>query len=119
MRKKRLVPGLWNWPGRPRILIENPDLESGLAAAWALRRAGYTVAICRGPEPDEYCPLVGADDCALVIGADVVVAGVGPEIEEAVERRHPGTLVVAPDTPEALVAAVDAALGPAAPQPPQ
>ncbi len=110
MRRKRLEPGLWDWPGRPRVLIEDPDLESGLATAWALRQAGYTVAICRGPEPDEFCPLAGSDDCALVIGADVVVSGVGPEVEEAVRRRHPGKPVVAPDAPQALVEAVGVAL---------
>ena len=81
MRKKRIEPGIWQWPDRPRVLIEDPDLESGLTTAQALRRAGYTVAICRGPEPDEYCPLVGPFDCALVAGADIVVSGVGPEIE--------------------------------------
>lgn len=115
MRKRRLEPGLWDWPGRPRVLVEDPDLESGLAAAWALRQAGYTVAICRGPEPDEYCPLVGTDDCVLVLGADVVVSGVGPDVEEAVRRRHPGKPVVAPDTPDALVSAVREALAAVAP----
>jgi hypothetical protein len=109
MRKQRIEPGLWQWPGRPRVLIEDPDLESGLKSAWALRQAGYTVAICRGPEPDEYCPLVGPDDCALVVGADVVVSGVGPEIEEAVKRRHPDKPVLAPVEPEQLVAAVERA----------
>jgi hypothetical protein len=110
MSKKRIDPGAWQWPGRPRVLIEDPDLESGLSTAWALRQAGYTVAICRGPEPDEYCPLVGSDDCALVVGADVVISGVGPEIEEAVRRRHPGKAVVAPERPETIVAAVQRAL---------
>ncbi len=107
MRRKRMEPGLWQWPGRPRILIEDPDLEAGLATAWALRRAGYTVAICRGPEPDAYCPLVGTDDCALVVGADVIVSGVGPEVEEAVRRRHPGKPVIQPAAPTELVQAVD------------
>ncbi len=111
MRRKRIEPGIWHWPGRPRVLIEDPDLESSLASAWALRRAGYTVAICRGPEPDEYCPLVGPHDCALVAGADLIVSGVGQEITEAVRRRHPGKPVLQPSAPETLVAAVDAALG--------
>ncbi len=112
MRKKRLDPGLWKWSG-PRVLIEDADLESGLATAWALRDAGYAVAICRGPEPDEFCPLVGPHDCALVVGADVVVSGLGPEIDGAVRRRHPGKLVVAPGTPAGVVAAVGEALSPA------
>ena len=68
MRRSRIDPGPWRWQGGPRVLIEDPDLDSGLTTAWALRQAGYTVAICRGPEPDEFCPLVGADDCALVVG---------------------------------------------------
>jgi hypothetical protein len=107
MRRKRMEPGLWQWPGRPRILIEDPDLEAGLATAWALRRAGYTVAICRGPEPDSYCPLVGTDDCALVVGADVIISGVGREVEDAVRRRHPGKPVVQPAPPAELVETVD------------
>jgi hypothetical protein len=111
MRKKRVEPGVWQWPGRPRVLIEDPDLESSLSAAWAVRQAGYTVAICRGPEPDEYCPLVGADDCALVAGADVIVSGVGPEIEAAVRQRHPGKPVLQRSPPADLVAAIRAALG--------
>ena len=111
MRKKRIEPGIWHWPGRPRVLIEDPDLESSLASAWALRQAGYTVAICRGPEPDEYCPLLGPHDCALVAGADVVVAGVGPEIEAAVRKRHPSKPVVSLSSPDELVTGVRAALG--------
>jgi hypothetical protein len=110
VRRKRIQPGIWQWPSGPRVLIEDPDLESGLETAWALRQAGYTVAICRGPEPDEYCPLVGADDCGLVTGADVIVSGVGPEVEEAVRRRHPGKPVLAPASPDELVTAVAAAL---------
>jgi hypothetical protein len=110
MRKKRIEPGVWHWPGRPRVLIEDPDLESSLASAWALRRAGYTVAICRGPEPDEYCPLVGPHDCALVTGADVVIAGLGPEIDAAVRERHPDKPVVQPAPPDQLVSAVRDAL---------
>ena len=109
MPKKRVDTGPWQWPGT-RVLIEDADLDRGLAAAWALRRAGYAVALCRGPDPDEYCPLVGPDDCALVVGADVVVAGIGPEIEEAVRRRHPNTPVIAPGTPATVVAAVEEAL---------
>jgi hypothetical protein len=110
MAKKRIDPGPWAWQEGPRVLIEDNDLDAGLAKAWVLRQAGYTVAICRGPEPDEYCPLVGSDDCALVVGADVVVCGAGPEIEEAVRRRHPGKAVVAPEQPDLIVAAVEAAL---------
>jgi hypothetical protein len=102
--------GPWPWPERPRVLVEDPDLDQGLATAWTLRQAGYTVAICRGPEPDEYCPLVGADDCALVIGADVIVCGIGPEIEEAVRKRHPDKPVVAPERAGDIVAAVEQAL---------
>ncbi len=110
MSRKTIDPGIWKWSERPRVLIEDPDLDSGLALAWALRRAGYAVAICRGPEPDEYCPLVGPGECTLVVGADVVVSGVGPEIEEAVRLRHPGTAVVPPQSPDTIVAAVEAAL---------
>jgi hypothetical protein len=110
MKRKRIEPGPWKWQGGPRVLIEDPDLDSGLATAWALRQAGYTVAICRGPEPDEFCPLVGADDCALVVGAEVIVCGLGPEVEEAVRRRHPGKAIVPPGPPETIVAAVETAL---------
>lgn len=110
MAKKTISLSPWPWPDRPRVLIESPDPEASLAAA-ALRQAGYAVAICHGPTRNERCPLVGSDDCALVIGADVVVSGVGPEVEEAVRRRHPGTPLVASADPDALVAAVGEALG--------
>jgi hypothetical protein len=111
MQKKRIDPGFWRFDDRPRALIEDADLGSALATASALRRAGYAVAICRGPEPDEYCPLVGAYDCALVAGADVVVSSLGEEIEEAVQRRHPSTPLVTSVDPETVVAAVGRAIG--------
>jgi hypothetical protein len=111
MQKKRIDPGIWRFNDRPRALIEDADFGSALATASVLRRAGYAVAICRGPEPDEYCPLVGAHDCELVAGADVVVCSLGEEIEEAVQRRHPSTPVVTSVDPETAVAAVGQAIG--------
>ena len=111
MRKKRIDPGVWRVSDRPRALIEDADFGFALSTATTLRRAGYAVAICRGPEPDEYCPLVGAHECALVAGADVVVSGLGDEIEAAVRRRHPSIPVVQPADSETLVASVKQAIG--------
>jgi hypothetical protein len=90
------------WPdqsGKPRVLIENPDGADLWAHAEILRKAGYHVATCLGPdaEPEHVawfrrlwlywensqptkrqermlCPLVTKGHCPLVEGADVVVS---------------------------------------------
>jgi len=89
MRKRPVTIelGPWRSDQRPRVLIEHPDPEAGLELATALRGAGYTVAICRGPElsgeQPTRCPLHGLEPCAVVEGADVVVTGLGFDREES------------------------------------
>ena len=105
--------------------------------ARALRDAGYSVAICPGPDSRERCPLTGPPGCALAHGADVVVSSLGlerPEAREVLKELRlqcPGVpliveaaggdedewqdllrgceVIAAPARPDRLVAAVDAA----------
>jgi hypothetical protein len=61
---------------RPRVLVEHADGAMRWAAERVLRRAGYDVAGCGGPDENGGpCPLVERGDCALVDGADVIVNG--------------------------------------------
>lgn len=79
--------GPWPFTQRPRVLIEHPDPDEGLELATALRRAGCTVAICRGPDaagdPPTRCPLHNLQPCVVVEGADVVVTLLGFGREDA------------------------------------
>jgi hypothetical protein len=91
----------WAFPERPRVLIEHRDPDSGLELAAAIRRAGCTVGICRGPDaaadPPTRCPLHGLEPCVVVEGADLVVTALDLDREEAREvldglrTRYPGT----------------------------
>jgi hypothetical protein len=103
----------WRFSDRPRVLIEHPDADAGLDLATAIRRAGYAVAICRGPDssadPATRCPLHQLEPCAIVEGADVVVTALGFDREDAREvlrglrARYPSTkLVVEATVAEAL-----------------
>ena len=78
-----LDPQPWEWAG-PRVLIEHADEARADALAAALRRAGYAVACCPGPEPGGRCALAG-DGCAAAAGADLVVSSLGFETAEARE----------------------------------
>jgi hypothetical protein len=73
----------WPYPERPRVLIEHPDPDDALELATAIRRAGCTVGICRGPDrtadPSTRCPLHRLEPCIAVEGADVVVTGLDLE----------------------------------------
>jgi hypothetical protein len=107
-RARTIRPGPWPF-GRPRVLIEHSDDAVALEYADALRRAGYSVAICRGPsgerDPREKCVLVSGEPCAAVDGADIVVSGLGvrtPEkraVLEALRRHHPEKPLVVEMTP--------------------
>jgi DNA-binding response OmpR family regulator len=110
-RARHLDPEPWRWP-RPRVLIESSKEEQSLAWAARLRGAGYSVAVCSGPDESagtpERCPLAGPYECPLVAGADVVVSSLGlgrPEgrtVVEALRRRAPETpLVVTATSDEA------------------
>lgn len=84
MRRPLLDPQPWEWRG-PRVLIEHADAARADALAASLRQAGYAVAICPGPAPGERCPLAKGDGCAAVVGADLVVSGLGLETPAARE----------------------------------
>ena len=103
----------WRFSDRPRVLIEHPDAGAGLDLATAIRRAGYAVAICRGPDAAAdratRCPLHQLEPCAVVEGADVVVTALGFDREDAravlrgLRTRYPSTkLVVEATVAEAL-----------------
>ena len=96
-------PQTWRW-SHPRVLVEDPDAEAGLAIASGLRFAGYAVAVCPGPRGHGQCPLTGPAGCAPAHDADLVVCNLGYEREVAREvlrelrTRYPNTrlLVVVP-----------------------
>jgi NAD(P)H-hydrate repair Nnr-like enzyme with NAD(P)H-hydrate dehydratase domain len=67
----------WPYVGAPRVLVEHASASEGLEIASALRRRGFDVALCSGPDSRCSCPLVEHDECALVDGADVIVAALG------------------------------------------
>jgi DNA-binding NarL/FixJ family response regulator len=113
--KRSVTIDLAPWPylERPRVLIEHSDPDTGLDLAIAIRRAGCTVAICRGPDPSAdpatRCPLHRLEPCVVVEGADLVVTALDLEGEEGrdvlrgLRTRYPSTpLVVAATVGEAL-----------------
>ena len=71
---------LEEWPeqsGKARVLIENPERADLWAHADLLRKEGYDVAMCGGPDAElehTVCPLLAEGQCPLVDGADVVVS---------------------------------------------
>jgi hypothetical protein len=111
MRKRARTIELqpWAYPGRPRVLIEHPDPDSGLELAAAIRRAGCTVGICRGPDPTAdpptRCPLHGLEPCVVVEGADLVVTALDLDREEA-RQVLDGLRTRYPSTPIAVLATV-------------
>lgn len=102
-RGDSINPQTWRW-SHPRVLVEDPDEEAGLAIASGLRFAGYAVGVCRGPRGHGQCPLTGPAGCAPAHDADLVVCNLGYEREVAREvlrelrTRYPSTtlLVVVP-----------------------
>jgi CheY-like chemotaxis protein len=95
-------PQPWPW-NHPRVLVEHPDEEAGLAIASGLRFAGYSVAVCPGPRGHARCPLTGPGGCAAAHAADLVVGSLGYERDTAQEVLHE-LRAQYPDTP--LVVAV-------------
>jgi hypothetical protein len=103
-------PRPWAFPGRPRVLIEHPDPDAGLELAGALRRAGCTVGICRGPDatgdPATSCPLHGLEPCAAVEGSDFVLTALeldrqdARRVLEGLRTRYPSTPLAVLATPE-------------------
>jgi hypothetical protein len=111
MRKRARTIELqpWAYPERPRVLIEHPDPDAGLELAVAIRRAGCTVGICRGPDATgdlpTRCPLHGLEPCVAVEGADLVVTALDLDREEA-RRVLEGLRTRYPSTPLAVLATV-------------
>jgi acetyltransferase len=69
--------GMPGWPAgheRPRVLVESRGWWPTAATA-ALRRAGYQVRTCLGPNlrAELECPLLAGNECPLVRDADAVV----------------------------------------------
>src|ERR1035437_4533742 len=95
-REVSINPQTWRW-SHPRVLVEDPDKEAGLAIASGLRFAGYAVAVCPGPRGHGQCPLTGPAGCAPAHDADLVVCSLGYEREAAREvlrelcTRYPDT----------------------------
>jgi DNA-binding NarL/FixJ family response regulator len=94
----------WPYPDRPRVLIEHPDPDEALELASAIRQAGCTVGICRGPDaaadPATRCPLHRLEPCVAVEGADVVVTALdfaspnGLEVVRGLRTRYPDTQAI-------------------------
>ena len=88
MRKRPVTIELqpWAYPEWLRVLIEHADPDVGLELAAAIRRAGCTVGICRGPDaradPATRCPLHGLEPCVAVDGADLIITGLDLEQED-------------------------------------
>jgi DNA-binding NarL/FixJ family response regulator len=115
MRKRPVTIDLqpWPYPERPRVLIEHHQPDAALELATAIRQAGCTVGICRGPDatadPATRCPLHRLEPCVAVEGADLVVTALDLEKEEGrqvlrgLRTRYPSTpLVVAATVGETL-----------------
>jgi hypothetical protein len=100
----------WSYDDRPRVLIEHRDPDEALEMAAALRKAGLTVGICRGPEAQgahpTRCPLHQLEPCVAVEGADVVVTALdldeeeGMRVLEGLRVRYPSTALVVAVTPQ-------------------
>lgn len=128
------------WPprsGAARVLIEDPDGAERWALEKLLKRHGYDVVVCGGPEAVKkgQCPLATGGCCPAAAGADVVFShlrlrddesravveglraklpatAVIVEIEQVNAASVPEgcTVVLAPATGRGAVAAVDAAV---------
>lgn len=79
-----LQPQPWEWP-HPRVLLELPDRAGNRERIEALRRAGYSIAVCPGPSAAGHCPLASDEGCAAAHGADIVVSALGVDTPEGRE----------------------------------
>ncbi|MHB8342523.1 MAG: hypothetical protein ACYDB7_15335 [Mycobacteriales bacterium] len=113
-RFRRWLPPAWpTRVGRARVLVEDRDGGQAAAAEWCLRRAGFEVATCPGPEelPGGHCRLVTEGSCALVAGADVVYSNLGVrrsdcrQVLAAQRSRYPTKRVVVEMSEPDMVAA--------------
>lgn len=103
----------WPFPDGPRVLIEHPDPNEALELAVAIRQAGCSVYICRGPaprgDPPTRCPLHKLEPCVAVEGADVVVTALdladddGNDVVRGLRARYPSKpLIVAATVAQVL-----------------
>jgi len=107
-----IQPSPWDWPG-PRVLLEQPFDGETQARVDALRRAGYAVSLCPGPERGDLCPLACGDGCRTAEDADVIVSALGPEMAGLVHGRlprRPLVVLAEGDTPADIVSRVQEAL---------
>jgi hypothetical protein len=100
-------------PGRAARAGRAFQAGRALELASAIRKAGCTVGICRGPDatadPATRCPLHRLEPCVAVEGADLVVTVLdleedeGREVVRGLRTRYPSTpLVVAATISETL-----------------
>lgn len=86
-------PTLTSEPPATRVLLECAEHDDPDVIAGVLRRAGYEVTVCTGPE-HRRCDLLAAGSCDRVDGAEVVVnllsTRVGDEIAATVAAAHGG-----------------------------
>lgn len=67
--------GTKRWEPPKRVLVEQPDGGVAWATERVLRREGWDVAVCPGPEHlrGDGCPLLTGGRCSAVEGADAIV----------------------------------------------
>jgi hypothetical protein len=72
-------PGVRRGRRRPHVVIEDAELPAAHLTAASLRRAGFEVTICGGPDllARRRCPLEEGTTCPAIADADVVVAHLG------------------------------------------
>jgi hypothetical protein len=82
---QRPVPPSWRKGKRttdhPRLLVEDDDPALAVSDFSLFRKAGFEVALCRGPGyTAEGCPLLHGEECHLLTSADVVLHGLDPHL---------------------------------------
>lgn len=103
--KQRIPRRAWTSPAgghRPRVLIEDDRPALAISDFSRFQQAGFDVAFCSGPGPDEAaCPLLNtppavAGPCPALSGADVVLHGLDARLDVAgsIRRAFPAKPVV-------------------------
>ena len=81
-------------PNGTRVLLECAEHADPDVIAGVLRRAGYEVTVCHGPDARHHCDALTSGACDDVDAADVVVnllsTHTGDEIAATVARSKPG-----------------------------
>jgi hypothetical protein len=99
---KQAVPALRTRGARPHVVIEDAELPAARLSARSLRRAGFDVTLCGGPEllSRRRCPLEEGTTCPVIADADVVVASLGDDtlrhatVVAELRSRYSGTPLV-------------------------